>query len=145
MWTPAAAELKGICEMKTTKARWTWPDGFEAPEQNVATLNDSGPVWAGKTVWQLTRKELIKCALHFRDAHLSSWIQAANTERRMRHMEEVLTRAELDKLGRWLKYHDVIAQDCEWGDGRPFFKRWYEDWEGLGERPRVPRKLRENH
>jgi hypothetical protein len=52
-------------------------------------MNDPGKevLFVGKAAEEMSREELIKCALHFRDAQLKSTLQQADMLRRMAKLE----------------------------------------------------------
>ena len=78
-------------------------------------------LYAGKTAEEMTREELIQCAIHFRDAHLKSVIHQADLLRRMAKLEEGYTREEIANLDDWLRCH---IRDPEKGDGTPKYINW---------------------
>ena len=78
-------------------------------------------LYAGKTAEEMSREELIKCALHFRDAHVKSTLRQADMLRRMAKLEEGYTENEIANLDDWLKYH---IRDPEKGDGTEKYINW---------------------
>jgi hypothetical protein len=66
-------------------------------------------IYAGKPVEELSREELIKCALHFRDAHVKTHLDMAKISRRMKEMERALTKEQIAKLDWWLEHMALPA------------------------------------
>jgi hypothetical protein len=92
-------------------------------------MNDPDPsslIYKGKRACDLTREEAIECALHFHAAHLASHIEACRAERRMRFMEEALSKEQIRKLDDWLSDHNAFTPDAQKGDGTPLYRSWQE-------------------
>lgn len=83
-------------------------------------------MFAGKTPGQMTREELIRCAVRFRDAHVETVHRLANADRRMAKLEEGFSKEQIAKLDRWLAAH---PRDSARGDGSPFYTNW-RAWDG---------------
>jgi len=76
---------------------------------------------AGKTAEEMTREELITCALHFRDAHVKAVFYQAAMLRRIAKLEEGYTKDEIANLDDWLRCH---SRDPEKGDGSEKYVNW---------------------
>lgn len=89
------------------------------PRALPPTSNDL--MFANKRPDQMTREELIACAVHFRDEHIAAVHRYAAADRRMKKLEEAVTPAMVKKLDGWLKAH---AQDSLRGDGSELYINW---------------------
>jgi hypothetical protein len=78
-------------------------------------------IWAGKRIDELSRDELVKCCLHFRDAHLESLKNQRLIIRHMKKMELALTADQIKQLDWWLARY---RQDTEKGDGTDKYYPW---------------------
>jgi hypothetical protein len=77
----------------------------------------------GKSIGELSREELIQCALHFRKAHVETTLRLAEVLRRMSKMELGLTKEQIATIDWWLSKH---AHDANRGDGKDLYWPWTE-------------------
>lgn len=87
---------------------------------------DSDLIHAGKRPSELTLEEARACAVRFRDAQVEAVLSLAAAQRRMKKLEEVVPKAMVAKLDRWLKVH---PQDAWRGDGGELYTNW-QKWDG---------------
>jgi hypothetical protein len=99
-----------------------------SPEVRVVPKPRHGLIYAGKPVEELSREELITCAVHFRDAHIQMFRRMANMARRMKEMERKFTKEEIRRLDWWLRKHPPACDDAIHGDGRPIWPMKWTDF-----------------
>jgi hypothetical protein len=92
------------------------------PKEVARRLAEHLPVWAGKTIHEMSPDELKQCALHFRDANIAMHLQRAL--RRMAKLEMGLTKAQIAKVDWWLEHHVCNSADAVKGDGGKLYFEW---------------------
>jgi hypothetical protein len=78
-------------------------------------------IYKGKAAEELTREELIECALCFRDAHVQTVQYNEKILRRMQKMELALTKEQIEMLDWWLSMYPM---DSTRGNGEALWPEW---------------------
>lgn len=97
----------------------TKPLATYVPRDLPPTDNDL--MFANKRPDQMTREELLHCAVYFRDAQVEAMHRLAAADRKIKKLQEAVTPAKVKQLDAWLRAHPL---DALRGDGSEQYINW---------------------